>query len=410
MTVSAENPYPSGFSSFWRLDPNVTFLNHGSFGACPGVILDKQTEYRNRLESQPVRFFIREMRDIFDNSRHTVARFANSRPEDLVFVQNASSGVNTVLRSLKFNPGDEILHTSHIYGACRRLLEYVAGETGAILVEAGYDFPVASPEVIVQSIVAKVTPRTRIALVDHISSATALIHPVEAIVRELDKRGVDTIIDGAHALGNIPLDLDGIGAAYYISNCHKWLCSPKSAAILHVRRDRQDGIVPVVISHAGHEAMPFDERFFWPGTIDPTAALCVADAIEYMASLMPGGWPAIMKRNRELCLEARTMICKMLDISTPCPDEMIASMATIPLKGTSLAYPFGYMGFHPVQETLMQEYHIEIPVWNWLSPPSTLIRISVQLYNSLDQYNYLGFALMDSHKNMKNISRRRTTV
>ena len=393
-------PAPSEFAKLWPLDPQTVFLNHGSFGACPHKVLDKQHECRQRLECQPVRFLVRDMEELFDRSRTAVARFVNAVPEDLVFVQNATTGVNTVFRSLNFMPGDEILYTNHIYGACKRLLEFIAERTGAKLVEAYYNFPIESPDVIVQAILEKVTPHTRIALIDHITSATALIHPVETIVKELNHRGVDTMIDGAHALGSIPLDLGKIGAAYYTANCHKWLCSPKSVAILHIRGDKQKGIVPVVVSHAGYNAEPFAERFFWPGTYDPTAAICVSDAIEYMASLIPGGWPAIMKRNHNLCIEARDLICNMLEIAKPCPDSMIASMATLPLSPLDVAVPLDYKSFDQLQERLFRDYSIEIPVWNWSSPTSRLVRIAVQLYNSLDQYRYFGDSLLHCLKEM----------
>jgi isopenicillin-N epimerase len=389
-------PIPSEFARLWPLDPGVVYLNHGSFGACPRFVLERQAQYRLQLESQPVRFLMQKMEELLDHSRLKVARFINAAPEDLVFVQNATAGVNTVFRSLRFSPGDEILYSNHTYGACQRLLEYISWQTGARLVEVVYDFPIESPETIVQAFIEKVTRHTRIALVDHIASATALIHPVETIVRELAERGVDTMIDGAHALGSISLDLEKIGAAYYTANCHKWLCTPKSAAILHVRRDKQKGIVPVVISHAGHQAEPFTERFFWPGTNDPTASLCVADAIDYLGTEFPGGWPAIMKRNHDLCLEARDLVCNMLEIARPCPDAMIASMATFPLPYADPVVPIGYKGFDPLQDYLFREHNIEIPVWNWSSPQSKLIRISVQLYNSLDQYHYFATALFNS--------------
>jgi isopenicillin-N epimerase len=330
-----------------------------------------------------------------EHARQVVADFVHAGKEDLVFVLNATAAVNVVFRSLNFNPGDEILFTNHIYGACRRLLEFISEQTGARLVEASFGFPVASPETITGAVLEKVTPRTKIALIDHISSATALVHPVDAIVKELEKRGVDTMIDGAHAIGSIPLDLEATGAAYYTANCHKWLCSPKSAAILHVRRDKQAGIVPSVISHAGHRAEPFAERFFWPGTVDPSPLLSVADSIEYLGSLLPGGWPALMRRNREMCLEGRGLLCDSLGIEPPCPGGMIASMATLPLPLPEVSTPPDYKNFDPLQERLYRDYGIEIPLWYWDSPPSRLTRISVQLYNSTEQYQYLAEALAE---------------
>jgi isopenicillin-N epimerase len=386
-------PAFSEFISGWPLDRATVFLNHGSFGATPRFILQKQQEYRERLESQPVRFMMREVEELVDRSRRIAAGFVGADPADLVFVQNATAGVNAVFRSLQFNPGDEIIYHSHIYGACKQVLEFVAKRTGAILVEASYNFPVDSPGTITEAILSRVTLRTRIVLVDHISSATALVHPVEEVVRELTARGIDTMIDGAHAPGSIPLDLGKLGAAYYTGNCHKWLCAPKSAAILHVRRDRQRDIFPVVISHAGAFAEPFAERFYWPGTHDPTPAICVGDAIGYLGGLLPGGWTELMQRNHRLCLEAREMICNSLGISKPCPDQMIASMATFPLPVSSRPASIGYKGIEPLQELLYTRYSIEVPVWNWNSPPSRLIRIAVQLYNSMEQYRYFAEAL-----------------
>jgi isopenicillin-N epimerase len=385
---SADLPVPSEFAGLWALDADAVYLNHGSFGAIPEFILQKQQEYRRMLESHPVRFLIRQAEELYDASRRKAAAFVNSRAEDLVFVQNATTAVNTVFRSLKFEPGDEILITNHIYPACRRLLEFISEQTGAVLIEAWYGFPIESPDVITEAILREVTPRTRIALIDHITSATALIHPVDQIVKELENRGVDVMIDGAHALGSIPVDVQQTGAAYYTANCHKWLCAPKSTAILHVRQDKQKGMVPLVISHAGHRAEPFTERFYWPGTYDPSAAICVGDAIGYMESLLAGGWPALMKRNHNLCIGARNLICGEFGIEKPCPDEMVASMATLPLPTPDVIPQFDYKSTDPFQEMLFREFNIEAPFWFWSQPPRRLTRISAQLYNSIAQYRY----------------------
>ncbi len=390
MNMSIDFPSPSEYASLWPLDPEMIFLNHGSFGACPSKILEKQQIYRQMLENQPVRFLIREMEEMFDQSRRKVANFVNASQEDLVFVGNATTAVNTIFRSLHFNPGDEILITNHIYPACRRILEYICDQTGAVITETSYDFPVSSPGLIIEKILEKVTRKTKIALIDHITSATAIIQPVEQIVKELDDRGIDTMIDGAHTLGSIPLDLKRIGAAYYTANCHKWLCSPKSTAILHVRKDKQKGILPLVISHAGYNAEPFPERFYWPGTYDPSAAICVGDTIDYLGSLLPGGWPVWMKRNHDLCIEARSVICNLLDIESPCPDNMIASMATLPLPLPAIGQPPDYKSFTPLQDRLYHDFHLEVPIWYWSDPAKTMTRISVQLYNSREQYLYFA--------------------
>jgi len=387
---SLDFPRASEYACYWPLDPDTVYLNHGSFGACPWYVLEKQSEYRRMLEVQPVRFLIREMEERFDGSRRKVAAFLNASADDVVFVSNATAAVNTVFRSLVFHPGDEILITNHIYGACRRLMEFICDRSGAKLVEAYYNFPILSPDLIIEAVIDKVTPRTRIALIDHISSPTAIIHPVERIVEELTRRGIDTMIDGAHSLGSIPLDLEKIGAAYYTANCHKWLCSPISAAILHVRADKQKQIVPLVVSHAGHEAEPFPERFFWPGTTDPSAAICAGDALDYLSGMIPGGWPAIMEHNHLMCLRGRDIICQSLAMDPPAPSEILASMATFPIPLPPEIKIPDYKGTEPLQDYLFREYNIELPVFYWGSPPRRFARISAQLYNSLEQYAFFS--------------------
>jgi isopenicillin-N epimerase len=392
LSMNSHDHVKSRFANLWTLNPEIDYLNHGSFGACPAPLLERQSHYRRMLEQEPIRFLVQTVEPLLQQARENLAAMTGARAGDLVFVANATAGVNTVFRSLSFEPGDEILFTNHIYGACRKAIEYVAARTGARLVEAKFPFPISSPEIITDSVLSAVTPKTKIALIDHISSATALVHPVEELTRHLESRGIAVMIDGAHALGSIPLDLEALGASYYTANCHKWLCAPKGAAILHVRKDRQEGIVPLVISHAGYDA-PFAERFYWPGTWDPSACLCAGDAVGFIASLMPGGWPEVMKRNHELCLTTRKQICDMLEIPLPCPDEMIAVMATFPLPEASGETPHDYKSFSSLQEALFEQYHIEIPVWNWDFPTSRLTRIAVQLYNDAEQFTRLGLAL-----------------
>ncbi|MCX6287288.1 MAG: aminotransferase class V-fold PLP-dependent enzyme [Bacteroidetes bacterium] len=380
--------FPSEYSHLWAIEPGTIYLNHGSFGACTKYILNKQQEYRNMLESQPMRFMVRQLEEMIHAAREKVAAFVNSDPDDLVFIQNATAGVNTVFKSLHFEPGDEILITNHTYFACRKLLEYIAEATGAILIEATYDIPVSSPGLITEAVLSAVSPKTKIALIDHITSATALIQPVKEIVRELEKRGVDTMVDGAHVPGSIPLDIESIGAAYYTANCHKWLCSPKSAAILHVRKDKQKQILPLIISHAGHKAEPFAERFFWQGTLDPSPILCVTDSIDYMASLMPGGWDAIMKRNHEVCIQARDLFCSEMGLLPSCPEEMNAGMSTIELPDLGEMKPPDYKNCDAIQNEIYLKYSLELPLWYWSQPPRRITRLSVQLYNSPEQFSY----------------------
>ena len=385
------------------VDPGVLFLNHGSFGSCPRPVLEYQRQLRDRLEQQPVRFLVRELEGLLDQAREGLAHFVGAQAENLVFVQNATSGVNTVLRSLRFQPGDELLVTDHEYNACRCALEYVAQTSGAKVVVAHVPFPFQNTGEILESILACVTPRTRIALIDHVTSQTAVIMPIAQIVQELAARGVDTLVDGAHAPGMVPLDLESLGAAYYTGNCHKWLCTPKTSALLYVRPDRQSLIHPLCISH-GYTSPRTDRsrfliEFAWMGTSDPTPQLCVAESIRVVASLVPGGWNEVMQRNRDLALAARTLLCKTLAIDTPCPDEFIGSMASLPLPDrTNEEHAVAPLFLDPLQERLYQQHGIEVPIVPWPAPPERLVRISAQLYNSLDQYEQLAAALQTQLK------------
>ena len=385
-------------ASAWPLDPAVTFLNHGSFGSCPLAVLEFQREVRERMERQPVTFFVRDLEGLLDEAREKLAAFVGSAAEDLVFVPNATSGVNAVLRSLEFQPGDELLVTDHEYNACRNALDYVAKRGRARVVVAKIPFPFTSAADITTRVLGAVTSRTRLALLDHVTSQTGLVLPIEALVRELDARGVDTLVDGAHAPGMVPLNLQQLGAAYYTGNCHKWICSPKGAAFLHVRRDRQERIRPLVISHGGNSQRTDRSRFLiefgWMGTSDPSAALSVPKAIEFIGALRPGGWPEVMRSNRELALAGRRVLCEALGIPLPCPDELIGSLASVPIPDATDRTPSkNPLYLDALQERLLAEFDIEVPIVPWPAPPKRLLRISTQLYNSLPQYERLAAAL-----------------
>jgi len=224
-------PNTSSFERFWSLDRAVTFLNHGAFGACPLPVLEAQQRLREQLEREPLRFFTREFEELLDAARTQLAAFIGADAAELVFVPNATTGVNSVLRSLLFNPGDELLTTNLEYNACRNALDFVATRTGAKVVVATVPFPLDSPNQVVEVVMERLSPRTRLALLDHVTSQTGLIFPIQELVSQLAARGVDTLVDGAHAPGMVPLHLHEIGATYYTGNCHKWLCAPKSANV-----------------------------------------------------------------------------------------------------------------------------------------------------------------------------------
>jgi isopenicillin-N epimerase len=384
----------------WPLDPKIAFLNHGSFGSCPLPVLAFQQALRDRMERQPVQFLVRELEPMLDQARAALAQFTGARAEDLVFVPNATSGVNTVLRSLPLAPGSEWLVTDHEYNACRNALEFAAARAGAKVVVARVPFPFESAGQIVEAVLERVTPRTRLALMDHVTSPTGVALPIERLVRELAARGVDTLVDGAHGPGMVPLNLEALGAAYYTGNCHKWLCGPKTAAFLRVRPDCQQYIHPLSISHGFNSPRTDRPRFLvefgWTGTLDPTACLSAPEALRFMAQLAPGGWPEIMARNRALALEGRRILCQALEIAAPCPEECVGSMAAVPLPDARQDHrPAPPLYMDPLQDQLLARHGIEVPVIPWPGFPKRLLRISAQLYNSRQQWELLAGALRE---------------
>jgi len=385
----------------WRLDPAVTFLNHGSFGACPEPVLASQHAWRDRMEAEPVRFMDRVLPDALADARARVAAFLAAEPAGLAFVSNTTTGVSTVLRSLQFEPGDEILTTDHEYNATLNALQAMVDRDGVRVVVARIPIPIADAAEALEAIVGAVTRRTRLALISHITSPTALVLPIEEIVRALDARGVDTLVDAAHAPGMVPVDLDSLGAAYWTGNGHKWLCGPKGSAVLWARADRRERIHPLVVSHGANEPLEGRARyrleFDWTGTADPTAALALADAIDWMATLDPGGWPAVMAANQALAITGRDVLAAALGVAPLAPDAMTGSMAALVLPG-----PTDDASAQVLQRALYDSDGIQVPIIVWpvraaRSPGDAramrLVRISAQRYNELADYERLAALL-----------------
>ena len=383
----------------WGLDASIVFLNHGSFGACPRPVQEAQQRLREHIEREPVRFFVRELEEKLDGARRETAVFVGADPDDLVFVPNATYAVNSVLRSLQLRPGDELLTTDHEYNACKNALEFIAERSGARVTVARVPFPIESPDQVVAAVLEVVTPRTRLALIDHITSQTGLVFPIAELVSCLAGRGVDTLVDGAHAPGMLPLDLDALGAAYYTGNCHKWLCAPKGAAFMVVRPDRQKAIRPLAISHGAnsprYDRSRYQLEFGYTGTDDPTAFLCVPEAIRFLGSLFEGGLEELQNRNRKTALAARDILCNLLGCDPPCPDSMIGSLAAVPLPDGSPAPPTSPLYCDPLQDELLEKYRIEVPVIPWPHPPKRILRVSAQAYNQVEQYRQLADALKE---------------
>lgn len=392
------SPEPGRWSHLWGLDPAVVFLNHGSFGACPKAVLAHQSALREELEREPVDFLWRSLPRRLAGAREALGRFVGADPDDLAFVPNATAGVNAVVRSLHLEPGDELLTTDHSYAACRKTLEHAAQKAGARVVVARVPFPISSEEEVVEPLLLAVTARTRLALVDHVTSPTALVFPVGRIVAALRSRGVETLVDAAHAPGAVPLDLDATGAAFTAGNAHKWLCAPKGAAFLHVRRDRQQDVHPTAISHGfdpGSGGASFRAEFDWTGTYDPTGALSVPEAIRLLGGLLPGGWPELMATNRALALRARRVVARRLGVEVPCPESMVASMASVPLPPPEPLAPASRLD-HEGLMAWCRERGFETWLYPWPSPGGAVVRVSAQLYNSEAQFEALAALLAEA--------------
>ena len=394
-----QRPTRSDLAVHWGLDPNTVFLNHGSFGATPLAVREEQRRWQDRMEFEPVAFLDGEGLEQTARTRQALAEMLLCDGNDLALVDNATTGVNTVLRSLEFNAGDELLVPDHAYQACRNALDFVAERWGAKVVTVHIPFPVSGPDAVVEAIMNAVTPRTVLAMIDTVTSPTGLRMPFETLVDRLERRGVAVLLDAAHGIGMVPLNLDELGASYTTSNCHKWLCAPKGTAFLHVRRDKQKAIHPLTISHGMSfplgETTRFRHEFDWTGTRDLSAHCSIPATIEHVGGLVEGGWPAIIQRNHDLVIRGRNLLCEALSLELPCPDEMVACIATLVL-------PFDeneVISVHeqdPLSRVLKETYGIQIPVWTWNSPRGRYFRISAQLYNTEDEYRYLAWALQQA--------------
>jgi isopenicillin-N epimerase len=384
----------------WTLDPAITYLNHGSFGACPRPVLEAQQALREQLEREPARFFNREAPLLLAAARKELAQFLNAPVAGLGFVRNVTTAINSVLRSVPLATGSELLVTDHEYNATRNVLEYAAAERGCRVVVAQVPFPTRGPEAVVEAVLSRVTARTRLAVLDHVTSQTALVLPIAELVRELEARGVDVLVDGAHAPGMVDLDIGALAPAYYAANCHKWLCAPKGVGFLWVREDRRRDVRPAVISHGANAPVPPERRygveFFWTGTDDCTPALAVPAALRFLERLLPGGLPALRDRNRALALAGRRLVADSLGVPLPCPDAMIGAMAALPvpaLPGLPAPEANSALDLDPLHDALFRDHGIEVPVLTCPAHPGRLVRISAQAYNEIDDYERLAAAL-----------------
>lgn len=350
------------------LDPDVVFLNHGSFGACPAEIFAVYQQWQRELERQPVEFLGRRLTGLLYEARERVAAYLNIHANNLFFVHNATVGINTVARSLALQPGDEILTTDHEYGAMDKLWQFICRKTGAHYIS--HPVPVGDEGAFIESLWGAVTPRTRVLFLSHLTSPTALIFPIAELCQRARSAGILTIIDGAHAPGQIALDVEAIGADIYTGNFHKWCCSPKSAAFLYVRPEHQEQIDPLVISWGWMpDGAGFIERHEWQGTQDPTAFLTVPAAIEFQER---HDWASVRARCHIMAVEMRERLAALTRLPPLAPPEWFRQMIAAPLPPE----------IDPVvlKAQLYDQYWIEVPIGVWKG--QNLIRVSFQVYNT----------------------------
>jgi isopenicillin-N epimerase len=393
----------------WALDPTVTFLNHGSFGACLRAILEVQRGWRDKIEMNPVRFLARDLEDLLDWSRSEIGGFVGASADDLALMPNATAGINTVLRSMRWKAGDEVLATDHAYAASLNALRFAAAGCSARVVLARIPFPIESSDAAFDAIMAAVTPNTKFAMLDHVTSPTALILPIERLVPALAEKGIDVLVDGAHAPGMLPLRIASMAPAYYVGTAHKWVCAPKGSAFLYVRRDRQGWIKPLAISNGASDTRTDRPRFRldfdWNGTFDPSPWLTIPAAIDGLGEMLPGGWPSVIANNRQLMIAAREMLAAALHTDVQAPDEMTGSMASLRLPGGPWPRADALRRREMI-ETALRGRLFEVPLVTWPCtwlvdsgdlPESTefelIVRISAHVYNHFGQFERLASIL-----------------
>lgn len=398
-------PAPSPLAARWRLDRNLVFLNFGSYGGCPDDVLAAHDDYRARVERDPVRFFKVDLERLLDGVREKVAPFVGCRPQDLAPIRNATIALATIFFATPFREDDEVVTNNHEYSSGTNELARLAARTGLRVVTAEIPFPITDPAQAADAIIGAITPRTRLVVMSHVTSCTSLVMPVERVIAECHARGIDILIDGAHAPGQIDLNIEKLNPTYYVGSFHKWMCAPKGTGFLWVRPDRQAAVRSAMLSSRASKVRSdrplFLRDFDYMGTDDYTGMLCVPHAIEAMAKMIPGGWEEIRRRNRSLVLEAREAVCAMAGLRPACPDSMVGSMVSLPLpeadaslSGRTTLYD------DPLQDALLERHRVQVPIWRLgegtpANPGVRIIRLSAQLYNSIEQYRYLGEALVN---------------
>lgn len=362
----------------FMLRPGVVFLNHGSFGACPRPVFETYQSLQAELEQQPVEFMQRKLSGLLAEARSALGRFVGADPDDLVFVTNATTGISIIARALPLEPGDEVLSTDHEYGSVESTWQFVCQKRGAHYRQQSLRLPVASADEWVDTFWAGVTPRTRVITFSHITAPTALILPVEKLVRRAREAGITTVIDGAHAPGQVALDLSAIGADFYVGNCHKWMMAPKGAGFLFAHREHHGLLEPLIgppVKRVEPSVLVANHQLY--GTRDHSAALSVPAAIRFMEE---HDWPAVRARCYEQICFARSAVEQLTRVPAVVPEspDWFSQMAVLPLPPCDPV---------ALKQQLWSRFNIEIPTTSW--EDQTFLRLSVQAYNSRADVEHL---------------------
>jgi isopenicillin-N epimerase len=372
-------PSPAELRREFLLDPEIAFLNHGSFGACPRPVFERYEARQRELEHEPVDFLARRVPELLDDARSTLADYLSCAAQDLAFVQNATTGVNLAARSLDLGPGDEVLATDLEYGACDLAWDWICRRTGARYVRAPIALPIRDPGDVAEALFAQASKRTKVVFASHVTSETGLVLPVEEVVANARSLGLVTIVDGAHAPAHVPLDLADLGADFYSGNAHKWLGGPKGAGFLHVQPELQDSVDGAIVSWGYRDdGATFSRRVEAQGTRDPAAWLAVPDAIRFQAER---DWDDVRDRCRLLARETRRELCELLGTEPLAPDSMVAQMAAVRLPTSA----------PDLSERLFARHRVEIPVGG---AEDDLLRVSVAAYTTREEIDRLLAALV----------------
>jgi isopenicillin-N epimerase len=371
-------------ASAWAIDPDLAYLNHGGFGATPVAVLQAQRDWRTAMERNPVGFLVRELPDQLESVRSRVAAFLGADPDGVVFVDNATTGTQTVISQILLAGGDEVLTTDHCYPAALAQLRRAVAAAGAHLRIAPVPLPAQSSASVADAVLSGLSVRTRLVVIDHVASCSGLVFPVEQIVAQCHGQGVPVLVDGAHAPGMLPVDLASLGADFWVGNMHKWVCAPKASAVLHAAPQWRDELRPLVASHG--LALGYQPAFDWTGTRDPTAILAVPAALDFFNQ---AGWPGVRQRNNDLARRGADLVARRVGTSYPHVDGLAAAMRLVPLPA-----PLTEAEARALEARLLDEHGVVVPVtshggWRWL-------RLSAQLYNTLEDYERLADALISA--------------